>query len=150
MTTTPLPVVDVSRFGRQVLDEVGTVVVGMESPLRVALAAILAGGHVLFEDVPGLGKTLAARSLAPVRSVWSSPACSARRTCCRRTSPAPTSTTRPARSSSSGPDRCSPGCCSRTRSTGRRRRRSPRCWRPWPSARSPSRARAFRCPSLST
>jgi MoxR-like ATPase len=29
-----------------------------------ALAAILAGGHVLFEDVPGLGKTLAARSLS--------------------------------------------------------------------------------------
>ena len=64
MTTTPLSVLDVSRFGRQVLDEVGTVVVGMGSPLRVALAAILAGGHVLFEDVPGLGKTLAARSLA--------------------------------------------------------------------------------------
>jgi MoxR-like ATPase len=64
MTTTPMPVLEVSRFGRQVLDEVRTVVVGMESPLRVALAAILAGGHVLFEDVPGLGKTLAARSLA--------------------------------------------------------------------------------------
>src|SRR5690606_14921851 len=44
--------------------EVGTVVVGMERPLRTALATVLAGGHVLFEDVPGLGKTLAARSLA--------------------------------------------------------------------------------------
>jgi MoxR-like ATPase len=43
---------------------VGTVVVGMRPALRTALAAILAGGHVLFEDVPGLGKTLAARSLA--------------------------------------------------------------------------------------
>jgi MoxR-like ATPase len=36
----------------------------MDTALRTALAAILAGGHVLFEDVPGLGKTLAARSLA--------------------------------------------------------------------------------------
>jgi MoxR-like ATPase len=36
----------------------------MTRPLRIALAAVLAGGHVLFEDVPGLGKTLAARSLA--------------------------------------------------------------------------------------
>ncbi|NCT91495.1 MoxR family ATPase [Cellulomonas sp. APG4] len=36
----------------------------MREPLRIALAAVLAGGHVLFEDVPGLGKTLAARSLA--------------------------------------------------------------------------------------
>nr|WP_237728200.1 MoxR family ATPase [Cellulomonas sp. APG4] len=44
--------------------EVGSAVVGMREPLRIALAAVLAGGHVLFEDVPGLGKTLAARSLA--------------------------------------------------------------------------------------
>ncbi len=36
----------------------------MTEPLELALASILAGGHVLFEDVPGLGKTLAARSLA--------------------------------------------------------------------------------------
>lgn len=55
---------DVARAAHAVLAEVGTVVVGMRAPLRTALAAILAGGHVLFEDVPGLGKTLAARSLA--------------------------------------------------------------------------------------
>jgi MoxR-like ATPase len=60
----PLPVREVARLGRQVLDSVQTVVVGMDTALRTALAAILAGGHVLFEDVPGLGKTLAARSLA--------------------------------------------------------------------------------------
>lgn len=50
--------------GRRILDAVRTAVVGMDEPLTIALAAILAGGHVLFEDVPGLGKTLAARSLA--------------------------------------------------------------------------------------
>jgi len=60
----PLAIRDVARLGRQVLDSVRTVVVGMDVALRTALAAILAGGHVLFEDVPGLGKTLAARSLA--------------------------------------------------------------------------------------
>ena len=59
-----LPVTEVARLGDAVLAEVGTAVVGMTRPLRLALAAILAGGHVLFEDVPGLGKTLAARSLA--------------------------------------------------------------------------------------
>ncbi|GGC06674.1 AAA family ATPase [Cellulomonas carbonis] len=70
MTTTPpqpaaqLSPGDVARAAHAVLAEVGTVVVGMRGPLRTALAAILAGGHVLFEDVPGLGKTLAARSLA--------------------------------------------------------------------------------------
>ncbi|WP_432457206.1 AAA family ATPase [Cellulomonas iranensis] len=64
VTPAALPVPDVARSGRAVLDEVATAVVGMAEPLRIALAALLAGGHVLFEDVPGLGKTLAARSLA--------------------------------------------------------------------------------------
>ncbi|XVV04610.1 AAA family ATPase [Actinosynnema sp. CA-248983] len=49
---------------KSVLDAVGTVVVGRQRSLRLALAAVLAGGHVLLEDVPGLGKTLMARSLA--------------------------------------------------------------------------------------
>ncbi|MFE6970214.1 AAA family ATPase [Isoptericola sp. NPDC057653] len=60
----PLPVAEVAALGRRVLDEVGTAVVGMRDTLELALATVLAGGHVLFEDVPGLGKTLAARSLA--------------------------------------------------------------------------------------
>lgn len=54
----------IADVGRRVLAGVKTAVVGMDEPLTIALAAILAGGHVLFEDVPGLGKTLAARSLA--------------------------------------------------------------------------------------
>ena len=61
---TTLTVAQVADRGSAVLDEVATLVVGMREPLTVALAAILGGGHVLFEDVPGLGKTLAARSLA--------------------------------------------------------------------------------------
>ncbi|MCL2515043.1 MAG: MoxR family ATPase [Microbacteriaceae bacterium] len=64
MTESELSVSEISRLANEVLDRVGTVVVGMREPLTTALAAILAGGHVLFEDVPGLGKTLAARSIA--------------------------------------------------------------------------------------
>jgi len=56
--------VDIERAAAGVLDAVGSVVVGRERTLRLAMAAVLAGGHVLFEDVPGLGKTLMARSLA--------------------------------------------------------------------------------------
>ncbi|SDU60157.1 AAA family ATPase [Jiangella alkaliphila] len=63
-SSTALSVAEVARVGSAVLDGVGTAVVGMRRTLRLALAAILAGGHVLFEDVPGLGKTLAARSLS--------------------------------------------------------------------------------------
>jgi MoxR-like ATPase len=62
--TAPLNPTDVAEHARAVLDEIGTAVVGMRDSLELALGAILAGGHVLFEDVPGLGKTLAARSLA--------------------------------------------------------------------------------------
>jgi MoxR-like ATPase len=47
-----------------VLDEVGRAVVGKREALVLVLSGILAGGHVLIEDLPGLGKTLAARSFA--------------------------------------------------------------------------------------
>jgi MoxR-like ATPase len=55
---------DIRTEATDVLDAVATVVVGRERTLRLAMAAVLAGGHVLFEDVPGLGKTLMARALA--------------------------------------------------------------------------------------
>ncbi len=47
-----------------VLHRVGSVVIGKTEPLRLVLAGILGGGHVLLQDFPGLGKTLAARSFA--------------------------------------------------------------------------------------
>jgi MoxR-like ATPase len=47
-----------------ILDEVEQAVVGKTDALRLVLCGILAGGHILIEDFPGLGKTLAARSLA--------------------------------------------------------------------------------------
>jgi MoxR-like ATPase len=61
---TSLPPYEVGRLGRAVLDSVGTVVVGKREALELVLAGILAGGHVLLEDLPGLGKTLTARSFA--------------------------------------------------------------------------------------
>jgi MoxR-like ATPase len=60
---------EVGRLGRTVLDAVGTVVVGKRDSLEMVLAGILAGGHVLLEDLPGLGKTLAARSFAQVLGI---------------------------------------------------------------------------------
>lgn len=47
-----------------VLDEVGRVVVGKRDALNLILTTVLAGGHVLIEDLPGLGKTLIAKSFA--------------------------------------------------------------------------------------
>lgn len=54
----------IAAAGTAVMEGVGQAVIGTRDPLRLALAAVLAGGHVLFEDMPGLGKTLVARSLA--------------------------------------------------------------------------------------
>ena len=45
-----------------VRDAVGVAVVGAEAPLRLVLVALLADGHALIEDVPGIGKTLLARA----------------------------------------------------------------------------------------
>jgi MoxR-like ATPase len=59
-------------FGRiakakdQILDELSKAIVGKKDTIEMLLATFLAGGHVLFEDYPGLGKTLIARSLASV------------------------------------------------------------------------------------
>src|SRR5262245_39009569 len=57
---------DVKAHGDRILDEVGRAVVGKREALRLVLMGLLADGHVLLEDVPGLAKTLAARSFAQV------------------------------------------------------------------------------------
>ncbi|HET6740418.1 MAG TPA: MoxR family ATPase [Kribbella sp.] len=62
--TEELTLGEVSELSRQVLDRVGQAVVGKAEALELVLAGILAGGHVLLEDYPGLAKTLAARSFA--------------------------------------------------------------------------------------
>jgi len=64
-TTTPtLALAEVTALADLVLDEVERAVVGKRAPLTLVLSTVLAGGHVLLEDFPGLGKTLAARSFA--------------------------------------------------------------------------------------
>ena len=60
MTTRP-PATPTARLCAEVLDEIETVVVGRRRPLELILLGILGRGHVLIEDVPGLGKTLMAR-----------------------------------------------------------------------------------------
>ncbi|WP_157697162.1 AAA family ATPase [Brachybacterium avium] len=62
--TTPMTAQAATAAATAVLDAVETAVVGKREPLELVLAGILAGGHVLLEDLPGLGKTLAARSFA--------------------------------------------------------------------------------------
>ena len=55
---------EVSSVCKKVIAEVERGVVGKRPLLEMVMATALAGGHVLFEDFPGLGKTLIARSFA--------------------------------------------------------------------------------------
>ncbi len=63
---TPLAPAAAAQLTAGILDEVEKAVVGKRQPLTLVLAAVLAKGHVLIEDLPGLGKTLTARSFAQV------------------------------------------------------------------------------------
>lgn len=54
----------ISTTTRQVIAEVERAVVGKRPLLEMMMASVLAGGHILLEDFPGLGKTLIARSFA--------------------------------------------------------------------------------------
>jgi MoxR-like ATPase len=56
----------VHELSRDVLDEVERAVVGKRDTLELVLLGLLADGHVLLEDFPGLAKTLLARSFAQV------------------------------------------------------------------------------------
>jgi MoxR-like ATPase len=57
---------ELALLGGAVIDEVERAVVGKRDRLELVLAGLLADGHVLLEDVPGLAKTLTARSFAKV------------------------------------------------------------------------------------
>jgi MoxR-like ATPase len=64
MENSVINIANVSKIGKQVIAEVERAVVGKRDLLEMMMASVLAGGHILLEDFPGLGKTLVARSFA--------------------------------------------------------------------------------------
>ncbi|MDP2661018.1 MAG: MoxR family ATPase [Dehalococcoidia bacterium] len=48
---------------RAILDNVGKVIVGKDKEVELALLALISNGHLLIEDVPGVGKTMLAKSI---------------------------------------------------------------------------------------
>jgi MoxR-like ATPase len=59
-------VADTARLSERVLAEVEQVIVGKPETVKMVLLGVLASGHILIEDLPGLGKTLLARTFATV------------------------------------------------------------------------------------
>lgn len=59
-----ITVADISQVCKQLVDEVGTVVVGKKNMLKYVILGILTDGHILFEDYPGLAKTLTAKTFS--------------------------------------------------------------------------------------
>ncbi len=60
---------DVGRLSNRLLDEVERAVLGKRDALELLMLGLLADGHVLIEDYPGLAKTLMARSFAQTASM---------------------------------------------------------------------------------
>jgi MoxR-like ATPase len=59
-------IAEFAKLSKELEQELCSIVVGQERVIRELLYALLAGGHVLLEGVPGLGKTLLVRTLADV------------------------------------------------------------------------------------
>ena len=55
---------DVRAFAQAVMDNVERVIVGKRATIELMMVALLCEGHVLIEDVPGVGKTMLARAIA--------------------------------------------------------------------------------------
>jgi MoxR-like ATPase len=64
-----LTLTEVAEHANAVLDEVERAVVGKRAELELVVMGVMADGHVLLEDFPGLAKTLTARSLAQATSM---------------------------------------------------------------------------------
>jgi MoxR-like ATPase len=55
---------DIQAFGKKLIDNLEKVIVGKRQPIELIVVGLLCQGHVLIEDVPGVGKTVLARTLA--------------------------------------------------------------------------------------
>ncbi len=60
----PISVADAARLVKRLEANIATAVLGKPRVIRLAVVALLAEGHILLEDVPGVGKTLLAKAIA--------------------------------------------------------------------------------------
>ncbi len=126
----------------EVRREISKAIVGQAEVVEGVLIALLAGGHVLLEGAPGLGKTMLVRTLAQAVALKYS-----RIQFTPDLMPADVIGTSVVQENGDGqkvarafsPAQYLPICCWRMKSTARRPRRNRRCWRPCRKSRSPWR-----------
>ena len=70
----------VQSVAERIIDNVSQVIIGKRNEIRLTVMGLLCQGHMLIEDVPGVGKTMLARALA--RSIGASSAASSSRPIC--------------------------------------------------------------------
>ena len=73
--------VDIPALTGRILEQVEKIVVGKEEQTRLMITAILSQGHILLDDLPGVGKTTLVRR-CPSPWAASSSGCSSPPTCC--------------------------------------------------------------------
>ena len=76
---------EIARRANLIAGNVASVILGKEEIIESCVVALLAGGHVIIEDYPGVGKTLARQGPGPLRRAAGSPASSSRPTSSRAT-----------------------------------------------------------------
>lgn len=59
-----MEILDVKILGDKIKKNIGKVIIGKEEVIDILITSLIAGGHVLLEDVPGTGKTMMAKAMA--------------------------------------------------------------------------------------
>ena len=54
----------IQSFSEKIIENLGKVIVGKKNVLELVTVSLLAQGHILIDDVPGVGKTMLAKTLA--------------------------------------------------------------------------------------
>src|SRR4030066_1909836 len=60
---------DLSRVKKEILEEIGKVIIGQESVIELLIISLMSSGHSLFVGVPGLAKTLLVSTLSNVTNL---------------------------------------------------------------------------------
>ena len=123
-----------TRMFESIVDNIGIVLQGKKGPIELAVVCLLADGHLLIEDVPGVGKTSLAKLSQPPLNVLGS-AFSSLPICYLPILSVFRFGANNARPLSFKKDRYSPTLCSLTKSTVHLPRLSPPYWKRWKNAK---------------